>query len=129
MGANLAHFAINADDVDATRRFYENVLGWRFTAWGPPEFFQIDTGPGDDGGSAVLGALQSRREFVPGERIVGFECTFGVDDVDATARSVLAEGGRIIMERTTVTGVGHLVWFADPSGNVAGAMQYDENAE
>jgi predicted enzyme related to lactoylglutathione lyase len=127
MGADLRHFAINADDVDATRQFYEGVLGWRFTAWGPPEFFQIDTG--GDGDTAVHGALQTRRELVPGERIVGFECTFAVDDVDATARAVVAQGGRIIMERTTITGVGHLVWFADPSGNVAGAMQYDENAE
>src|SRR5438552_875383 len=98
MGANLSHFAINADDVDATRRFYERVLGWRFTAWGPPEFFQIETG--DDGDAGVRGALQSRREFVPGERIVGFECTFGVADVDATAKAVVAHGGRIIMERT-----------------------------
>jgi predicted enzyme related to lactoylglutathione lyase len=125
MPAPLAHFAINADDIDATKRFYEGVLGWRFSAWGPPEFFKIDTG-GDDG---IAAALQSRRELLPGQKIIGFECTFGVDDVDATAREVVAHGGEIIMERTTIAGVGHLIWFADPSGNVAGAMQYDTEAE
>jgi predicted enzyme related to lactoylglutathione lyase len=125
MGAHLSHFGINADDVDGTRQFYEKVFGWRFSAWGPPEFFQIDTG----GDPRVPGAMQSRRELIPGERINGFECTFAVDDVDATARAVISQGGRIIMERTTITGVGHLIWFADPSGNVAGAMHYDHTAE
>jgi predicted enzyme related to lactoylglutathione lyase len=45
---------------------------------------------------------------------VGFECTFSVPDVDATSRVVQEHGGRIVMERTTITGVGHLVWFEDP---------------
>src|SRR5260221_537601 len=30
MHSNLSHFAINADDGNASRRFYESVLGWRF---------------------------------------------------------------------------------------------------
>jgi predicted enzyme related to lactoylglutathione lyase len=124
MNANLAHFAINADDVDATRRFYEAVLGWTFTAWGPPDFFKIQTG--SDG---VRGALQHRRELVEGTKTVGFECTFAVDDVDRVARDVVANGGRILMEKTTITGVGDLVFFADPAGNAAGAMRYDTTAE
>jgi len=132
MAAQLAHFAINADDVDRTKAFYEGVFGWRFRPWGPPEFFQIDTGAANGAGEAprlVIGAMQTRRELVAGERITGFECTFAVDDVDTIAEAVTTHGGRILMERTTITGVGHLIWFADPSGNVAGAMQYDEAAE
>jgi predicted enzyme related to lactoylglutathione lyase len=128
----LRHFAINADDVDAARRFYEGVFGWRFQPWGPPGFFKIDTGDGHgDGhgdGPAVQGALQQRRELAPGVRITGFECTFAVDDVDAVARAVVEHGGRILMAKTTIAGVGHLVWFADPDGNPAGAMHYDSAA-
>jgi predicted enzyme related to lactoylglutathione lyase len=37
---------------------------------------------------------------------------------------VVANGGRIVMDRATIPGVGDLVFFEDPSGNVAGAMQY-----
>jgi len=124
---NLAHFAVNADDVDAARRFYETVLGWRFHAWGPPGFFQIETG--DDGDPGIWGALQQRRELVPGVRTVGFECTFGVDDVDAVAKAVVDNGGKILMEKTTITGVGDLIWFQDPDGNALGAMRYDPAAE
>jgi hypothetical protein len=124
VSANLAHFAINADDVESARRFYEAVFGWQFTAWGPPDFYRIETG---DGG--VEGALQRRRELVDGTRTVAFECTFGVDDVDAVAKQVVASGGRILMDKTTITGVGDLIWFEDPAGNAAGAMRYDPAAE
>ena len=127
MPAQLAHFAINADDVDAARRFYEAVFAWRFSPWGPPGFFQIQTG--DEPGDGVLGALQQRRDLVPGTRTVGFECTFSVDDVDAVARRVVAEGGQIVMDKTTIVGVGDLIWVRDPAGNVFGAMRYDDRAE
>jgi predicted enzyme related to lactoylglutathione lyase len=127
VAANLTHFAVNADDIESARRFYESVLGWRFHAWGPPGFFQIETG--DETAEGVLGALQQRRELVPGARTIGFECTFGVDDVDRVAAAVVANGGRLLMEKTTITGVGDLIWFEDPAGNVAGAMRYEHTAE
>jgi predicted enzyme related to lactoylglutathione lyase len=127
MNSNLSHFAINADDVDASRRFYESVLGWAFTAWGPPGFFQIQTGSDDDPG--VRGAIQQRRALIEGTKTVGLECTFAVEDVDATAQAVRDAGGTIVMDRFTISGVGHLIFFADPSGNAIGAMQYDDNAE
>jgi predicted enzyme related to lactoylglutathione lyase len=126
MTSNLSHFAINADDVPASRAFYETVFGWTFHPWGPPGFFQIQTGPDDDPG--VRGAIQQRRDLVEGRPTVGLECTFAVEDVDATARAVRDAGGSILMDRFTISGVGHLIFFADPSGNAVGAMQYDPSA-
>ncbi len=57
----VAHFAINADDVPRARAFYEAVFGWEFTPFGPPGFFQIETGSRAPFGR-VQGALQERRE-------------------------------------------------------------------
>ncbi|HEY0812272.1 MAG TPA: VOC family protein [Pseudonocardia sp.] len=127
MPATLSHFAINADDLPATRAFYESVFGWTFTAWGPPGFFQIQTGPDDQSG--VQGAMQQRRALLPDQPTRGLECTFTVDDVDATAAAVRAAGGKVLMDRATISGVGHLIFFQDPSGNPVGAMQYDSAAE
>ena len=123
---NLAHFSINADDVPRARRFYERVFGWRFTPWGPPNFLLVTTGPADDPG--VAGSLQGRRELVKGERMPGYECTIAVADVDATAAAVVANGGQILLARSTIPTVGHLIFFRDTEGNVAGAMQYDPAA-
>jgi uncharacterized protein len=126
MTANLSHFAINAEDLDVSKAFYEKVMGWRFTPWGPPGFFKIVTGTDDTPG--VEGALQMRRDLVEGRPATGPECTFAVDDVDATAEAVRQAGGTIVMERFTIAGVGHLIFFTDPSGNAIGAMQYDSDA-
>jgi hypothetical protein len=118
----LAHFAINADDVDRARTFYEKVFNWKSSAWGPPGFYLLE-GPG------MYAALQGRRELVKGNRMVGFECTIAVDSIDAAEAAVLANGGTVILERSVITGVGTLMFFADTEGNAFGAMQYDQRAE
>jgi hypothetical protein len=33
------------------------------------------------------------------------------------------------MDKTIITGVGDLIWFEDPAGNVVGAMRYDPSAQ
>lgn len=118
----LAHFAINADDVDRARSFYQHVFGWKSTAWGPPGFYQLE-------GAGVIAALQGRRDLVKGTRTVGFECTIGVESIDAVEKAVLANGGKILLARSVITGVGTLMFFQDPEGNAFGAMQYDARAE
>ncbi len=123
MTADLAHFAINADHVPTSRRFYESVFGWRFSAWGPPGFYRISTGSG-----GVEGAMQQRRQL-GGRDINGLECTFAVDDVRATTQAVRDAGGTIVLEPYVIAGVGTLIFFSDPSGNTIGAMQYDPDAE
>ena len=120
--AELRHFAINADDVGRARGFYENVFGWTFQPWGPPEFFMVQAG-------AVQGSLQRRRELAPGLVLHGFECSFAIDDVQRVVAAVRAAGGRILMEPTILPGIGELIFFQDTEGNVAGAMRYDETVE
>ncbi len=119
----VRHFAINADDIDRARRFYEHVFAWRFNAWGPPGFFMIETGSADT--PAIHGSLQGRRELIDGQRLNAFECTIAVPDIAAAERAIVEAGGTILMPITTIPTVGHLLWFRDTEGNVAGAMQPD----
>jgi hypothetical protein len=119
---NLYHFAINADDVPRARRFYERVFAWTFNAWGPPKFYMIE-------GAGISGSLQGRRELVPGQSTIGFECTIAVPSVDDTHAAVLAAGGRVVMQKSIIVGVGALMFFADTEGNVFGAIQPDAQAE
>jgi uncharacterized protein len=122
----LSHIAINVDDLPMARRFYRDTFGWDFTPWGPPGFYRIEAGA--PGGPGVTAALQQRRDLLPDRPTTGFECTIAVADVAATRTAALAAGGQVLMETTTIAGVGHLVWLADPSGNVVGAMTYDPAA-
>ena len=124
---HVAHFAINADDVSRAKRFYERVFGWKFTAWGPPGFYQIDMGAAAP--AAVLGALQGRRELVKGQKTIGYECTISVPSIDDTIKAVLANGGKTVLEKSVIVGVGALAFFQDPEGNAFGAIQFDRRAE
>lgn len=126
MPNNLARFAINADDVARARRFYEQTFGWRFEPWGPPNFYLIQTGDESDPG--VGGLLEQRREIIQGARMVGYECTIGVSNIDQIIRAITANGGKIAMEKFQIPTVGTGVYFTDPEGNVAGAMQYESHA-
>lgn len=122
MTATLAHFAINSSAIDSSKTFYEKVFGWKITAWGPPGFYQIE-------GAGIRGALQGRRDLIAGERTLGFECTLSVENIDETEKRVLANGGKIVLPRSVISGVGTLMFFQEPGGNVFGAMQYDANAK
>ena len=119
MRGTLRHFAINAQDVGRARAFYEQVFGWSYKPWGPPEFLQTQ-----DAGEGLWGALQGRRE-IAGKRMPGIEITFGVDDIEETRAAIEAAGGKILMPPFHIETVGHLIWFEDTEGNVAGAMQYE----
>ena len=103
MPATFRHFAINADDVDRAKVFYEAAFGWRIEPWGPPDFYQVK-----NAGQGLLGALQARRDIVPGKPMFGFEASFGVDDLEATMRAITAAGGRIVMQPYRIEGVGEL---------------------
>ncbi len=121
----LTHFAINTDDVDATQKFYGAVFGWKFQEYGPPGFLQIL----DESRTTPMGAIQQRRQLLDDEPTRGFECSFGVEDVDLVRESIVAAGGKILMEKFTISNVGHLIAFEDPGGNPVMAMEYDDTAE
>lgn len=111
MPNKLAHFAIEADDVERARRFYEAVFDWRFKAWGPPDFYIIE-------GAGIQGALQKRREPVPAGR-KGIECSFAVDDLSDTAERISTAGGSLTGEAYAIPTVGELRPFKDSEGNEA----------
>ncbi|MEL7128454.1 MAG: VOC family protein [Pseudomonadota bacterium] len=112
----LAHFAIEADDVSRARQFYEAVFGWQFEPWGPPDFYLIQN-------AGVQGALQKRREPMPDGR-KGFECSFAVDNLDATIDRIEIAGGALVGSRHFIPTVGELVAFQDTEGNEAVIIQY-----
>src|SRR5215471_5447078 len=118
MPNNVGFFAVHADNLPRARRFYENVFGWKFEPWGPPDFFLISTGDKKDPG--IGGALQKRHDLVPGKSPLCYECTIGVEDVDAVAKAVETFGGKVIMAKCEIPTVGHLIKFQDSEGNVAG---------
>jgi predicted enzyme related to lactoylglutathione lyase len=119
MPATLRHFAINADNVQRAKAFYERVFGWTFTVWGPPDFYQVK-----DAGSGLVGALQKRRTLQPEVRTNAFETSFAVDDIRAALAAAEACGGKVLMQPYRIEGVGDIGYFEDSEGNICGVAQY-----
>ena len=118
MHGDIAHVAINADDIAAARRFYEALFGWSFADYAPG-FARAGLPDGR------VAAIQARRDLLPDGPTTGLEVTFEADDLDALETEIRELGGAILMEKTAIPGVGELVFFRDPGGNVAGAMRYE----
>ncbi len=123
MPSNLASFSIHVDDIDRARAFYEAVFDWTFEPWGPPGFYLIHTG--DEASPGVQGLMHRRHEPRQGTGLNGIEPTFSVDDIDAVAAAVEANGGTITFAKSVIPTVGTLIRFLDTEGNDIGAMRYD----
>jgi predicted enzyme related to lactoylglutathione lyase len=115
----ISHFSINADDVARAQKFYEAIFGWKFTAWGPPGFFLIETG------GIVHGSLQQRQKPLEGSGIRGFECTVSVHDVDDSVAKITSAGGTVHYPKSTIPGVGDIASFFDPEGNYFLIAKYE----
>ena len=120
----LRHFDIHASDVERARRFYERIFDWQFGSYpGADEFFQIRAADGE-----VIGAIQGRKYNAHSKDIFGFECSVAVDDVDEAVRKVEAAGGKTLMNKTPIPGVGWIAKFMDTEGNLFCTIRYDNSA-
>jgi len=118
MKHNLTHFAIFTEDQERAQAFYNKVFSWDFNSYGAPGFSQVN----NDG--QLIGAMQDRKYQMTSEKVIGFECTIQVTDIDEITKLVTEAGGEILLPKAEIPGVGWLIKFKDTEGNVVCAMQY-----
>jgi predicted enzyme related to lactoylglutathione lyase len=117
----IVHFEIGAGDIDRSKKFYEEVFGWKIELWpGPMPYYLITTGdsnsPGINGGM-----FKSKDEPVT-------VTTIDVKNLDEMIDKVQSNGGSIVVPKMAVPGVGWLCYFKDFEGNMFGMMQEDGEA-
>jgi hypothetical protein len=107
-------YELLTDDPDASKAFYDAVIGWRVEAQpaGPMDYRMIDTGDG-----LVGGVMRLSPEMQAGGAKPRWLFYIGVDDVDATADAIRAKGGAVHMGPFNLPGVGRMASVADPQGN------------
>jgi predicted enzyme related to lactoylglutathione lyase len=121
MPSRPSHFEIPVDDPDRAERFYSAVFGWSFQRYpGAPQYYGMattgDTEPG------INGALFQRGPDS------GTTITMSVDSIEDAIARVLAEGGKVIQDKSLIPSMG---WFAtceDTEGNRIGLFTNDPNA-
>lgn len=119
--SRIIHFEIPADNTAEALAFYEKCFGWKFQRWGEEEYWLATTG--DDATPGINGAIIKRRDAsMP---VVN---TIGVEDIDKAMNTVVANGGNIVVPKSSIPGMGHLCYFKDPGGIIHGMMQMDPTA-
>lgn len=126
MKNKMTHFAIHIDDIERAKNFYDGVFEWGFQSYGPTDFLQIKADKSENG--ELIGALQSRKYSPVSDKIIGLECTVGVENVDDIIEKVNNNGGQLLMPKTAIPYVGWIAKFLDTEGNLFCVMQYDNSA-
>ena len=120
--SRVIHFEIPADNPDRAVEFYRTVFGWEIQKWaGPQEYWLASTGP--DSQPGINGGLMRRQH--PG---AGTCNTIGVISLDQALANITKQGGKVVVPRTAIPGVGYLAYCSDTEGNVFGVMQADNTA-
>jgi predicted enzyme related to lactoylglutathione lyase len=118
----VQHFEIPIDVPERAIKFYTEVFGWKINKWeGPLDYWLITTGKDDEPG--IDGALTSRSERSLITNIIN------IPSIDEFVKKIEAGGGRILMPKTAVPGIGYMTYFEDTEGNVSGIMESDETAK
>jgi len=126
MKNKLTHFAIHIDDMERAKNFYDGVFDWGFNSYGPDDFLQIKADKSEDG--ELIGALQARKYSPLTDKIIGFECSIGVENIDEIIEKVQQNGGQVLMPKTEIPYVGWVAKFLDTEGNLICAIQYKREA-
>jgi predicted enzyme related to lactoylglutathione lyase len=120
--SRVIHFELPADNPERAVEFYKKAFGWQFKKWeGPQDYWLITTGA--EGQPGINGGLTRRMQ--PG---AGTCNTIGVASVDDAIASIAKSGGKNVVPKKPIPGVGYLAYCADTEGNVFGIMQADPKA-
>ena len=122
MSRRVIHFEIPAADPERASKFYQKVFGWKFEKWaGPMEYWMVITGA--DGTPGINGGLMRNTN------VKATTNTVGVESVDAAVKAATGAGGKLVMPKTPIPGVGYFAYCEDTEGNLFGVMQADKNAK
>jgi predicted enzyme related to lactoylglutathione lyase len=117
----VVHFELSADQPERAAKFYTQVFGWKIKKWdGPQEYWLITTGEENPGINGGLMRRQGQANCVN---------TVGVPSVDDFTAKITGSGGKVVMPKMAIPGVGYLAYCQDTEGNTFGIMQPDEKAK
>ena len=109
----IAYVELGADDLAASRSFYESAFGWTFNDYGP-DYAGIRALDGDDEVGGLTAAATASRG---GPLVLLYS-----EDLDASVRAVEGAGGTVTSPPFEYPG-GRRFHFSDPAGNELGVYQ------
>ncbi len=109
----ICYIEIPAIDINSSATFYKEIFGWRLR-YLVDESIAFDDTVGEVSGTWITGRKPATE--------IGFVISIMVDNVEATLKDIIANGGKMIqpigMDAPEIT-----ARFSDPAGNIIGLYQ------
>lgn len=116
MGRPVVHWELWSEDPEETSGFYSRVFDWDVRHIPMMDYHLVETG-GEGGING--GIMKPKKGPWPGKLAFYID----VDDLEEYCTKVVESGGKILVERQEVPGVGALALFEDPDGRVLGLWE------
>ncbi len=118
----ISWLEIAADDLNRAKRFYSELFGWKIEEIPVPfgkDYLLIRTADGNN----IAGGLVKRRS--PSHNTVNY---IDVPSTDKYTAKVTHLGGKVLVPKTAVPGMGYFVVCEDTEDNAFGIWEDDQNA-
>ena len=116
--SGIVHFEIPADDMQRAKTFYSQLFGWNIQGVQGMDYSMIDVHAAPGGGMM--------KRMHPDQQIINY---IGVPSVDEYSAKVEKLGGKIIVPKKAVPGMGHFVICMDTENNAFGIWEMDSKAK
>lgn len=108
----IVHVEFSANDPNESGKFYEALFGWKIQFQPEMDYVLYETGSGPGGGFAKV----DNQMYKAGDTLVYVNS----DDIDASLTKVEALGGKTLVPKSEIPGIGWFAIFSDPTGNRLG---------
>jgi predicted enzyme related to lactoylglutathione lyase len=122
----VVHFEIPVNNLEAARKFYA-LFGWKLDDWKMPDgsvYIGVHTTPIDEKTrlplkpGAINGGIMKRTKDVKAPVFA-----INVSSIDTYVKKIETAGGKVIMPKVDMMGMGFYAYIADPDGNVVGLWE------
>ena len=121
----VVHFEIPADDLKRADDFYKTVFGWDIQVMPMEggEYHMVTTVPTDENqmpkeAGAINGGLYQREK--PEQRPIFY---IDVPNIDEHLKKIEEKGGKVVLPKAPIPGMGAYAQIADTEGNVIGLFE------
>ena len=125
----VVYFQIPSDDIERSKKFYNQLFGWKIdkspesdTPRGMENWAVTTTD--EKGNHALVGGMSKRS--MPQQQITNF---MDVKSVDEYSSKVNELGGKIVVPKTAVPGMGYYAVCLDTENNSFGIFEPDQTAK
>jgi uncharacterized protein len=127
----IVHFEIPSDDIERSKKFYNGLFGWNIDNWPGHEAMQegmeylMITTTDDKGNKALTGGMMKRQ--MPEQQ--GITNYIDVKSVEEYSSKVERLGGKVIIPKRPVPGMGYFAVCMDTESNGFAIWETDNTAK